>query len=150
MAYREVEGDLFAVVADAFGHGINAYGDMGEGIASIFARRWPDMFETYRGLCAHGLIEPGRAWGYTASDGARLYGMVTEDVPGHARLDWVASAVGRALDDLTAQGGAVLAVPKIGAGLGGLAWSDVRQTLQEVSARQAATLLVVIRPPSDC
>lgn len=52
MATLELKfGDLFNSEADAIGHGTNTHGLMGAGIAVLFRRKHPAMYERYRELC---------------------------------------------------------------------------------------------------
>lgn len=43
---------------------VNCEGTMDEGIASIFRRRYPYMFERYKWICEQGLLAPGKLWIY--------------------------------------------------------------------------------------
>lgn len=52
------EGDLFKA-SGCIGHGVNCAGAMGKGIALEFKRRWPEMYESYRGLCLSRKFGPG-------------------------------------------------------------------------------------------
>lgn len=45
---------------------VNCEGTMDEGIASIFRRRYPYMFERYKWICEQGLLAPGKLWIYNS------------------------------------------------------------------------------------
>lgn len=45
---------------------VNCEGTMDEGIASIFRRRYPYMFEHYKWICEQGLLAPGKLWIYNS------------------------------------------------------------------------------------
>lgn len=123
----ELKGDLFGSSAPAFGHGVNCAGVMGAGIAVGFRARWPQMYNDYR---ASALVPGGLHIYRLGSRPFALYGMASQDRPGlHARIEWVLSSASAALSDAYASGFDRIAVPRIGCGIGGLAWPDVKAAL---------------------
>ena len=124
----ERTGDLFSTECPALGHGVNTLGSMGAGIAVEFRRRWPAMYHAYRAECRSGRLQPGGIFVWQADD-RLIVNLATQHGVGRgaARLEWVRQAV-RASAQLSVAG---LALPRIGAGLGGLRWADVRAILDE-------------------
>ena len=45
---------------------------MDEGIASIFRRRYPYMFERYKWICEQGLLAPGKLWIYNSQSKRKI------------------------------------------------------------------------------
>jgi O-acetyl-ADP-ribose deacetylase (regulator of RNase III) len=101
---------------------------MGAGIAVEFRRRWPAMYDAYRAECRSGRLQPGGIFVWQAAD-RLIVNLATQRGVGRgaARLEWVRQAA-RATAQLSVAG---LALPRIGAGLGGLRWADVRAILDE-------------------
>ena len=124
----ERAGDLFTSECLALGHGVNTLGSMGAGIAVEFRRRWPAMYDAYRAECRSGRLQPGGIFVWQAAD-RLIVNLATQRGVGRgaARLEWVRQAA-RATAQLSVAG---LALPRIGAGLGGLRWADVRAILDE-------------------
>ena len=124
----ERTGDLFSTECPALGHGVNTLGSMGAGIAVEFRRRWPAMYDAYREECRSGRLQPGGIFVYQAPD-RLIVNLATQRRVGRgaARLEWVRQAA-HATAQLSVAG---LALPRIGAGLGGLRWADVRAVLEE-------------------
>ena len=124
----ERTGDLFSTECPALGHGVNTLGSMGAGIAVEFRRRWPAMYDAYRAECRSGRLQPGGIFVWQAAD-QLIVNLATQRGIGRgaARLEWVRQAA-RATAQLSVAG---LALPRIGAGLGGLRWADVRAILDE-------------------
>jgi O-acetyl-ADP-ribose deacetylase (regulator of RNase III) len=120
-------GDLFSSTCPALAHGVNTLGRMGAGIAVEFRRRWPAMYDAYVAECRSGRLRPGGIFVYQAPD-RLIVNMATQQRVGRgsARLEWVRSAA-RQVARLPLEG---LALPRIGAGLGGLAWDDVAAVLE--------------------
>jgi O-acetyl-ADP-ribose deacetylase (regulator of RNase III) len=145
MPYTEVTGDLFAQGLPAIGHGCNCVGSMGAGIAAEFGRRWPEMYAAYRARCEAGTFRPGGFFAWDAGD-VVVYNLATQPSPGpSARVEAIGASVGAALADAASRGIARLGVPRLGAGIGGLAWPDVERVLRPVAEASDVDLVVVTR-----
>lgn len=150
MGFFEVEADIFDLDVPAIGHGCNCQGVMGAGIAVEFRRRWPRMYDYYAEFCADGDATPGDFFPYEDDNGRVIYNLFTQVFPGaHAHLDYIRAAVEAAITDCQERGIRSLAIPRIGAGIGGLRWSDVRQVLRDISIPiENFTLYAVTLPPA--
>lgn len=125
-------GDLFTSDAQALAHGCNTKGLMGAGIALQFQNRYPEMFTDYRIKCLTGQFVPGSYYAYKAPDGKIILNLATQTYPGaFAKCEWIEASLLRVLQDMPDL--KTIALPTIGAGLGGLRWEEVQQTLQRVS-----------------
>jgi O-acetyl-ADP-ribose deacetylase (regulator of RNase III) len=131
-----MQGDLFSSTTPAIGHGVNTTGVMGAGIAVAFKKEFPEMYEEYRQHCLDGSLEPGGLFEYAVEEeNLYVYNLATQDKPGaHAHLDWLRSSLNTALWRVDGYGMDRIALPRIGAGLGGLAWEDVERVMLEVVA----------------
>jgi O-acetyl-ADP-ribose deacetylase (regulator of RNase III) len=147
MSLVEVTGNLFTTPGlDALGHGVNCQGRMGAGIAVDFKRRWPAMFHRYRVACSSGM-RPGDCLVCPETKPIWIYCLATQPSPGPcASLPAIQVAVQRMLAHARAAGVTRIGIPRIGAGLGGASWRDVRAVLEELAARAPVELVVVTRP----
>ena len=140
------EGDLFgAKDFRAWAHGCNCAGSMGAGIAVEFKRRFPRMFDEYRVRCADGRFGLGDVFVWSEGD-MTVYNLGTQE---HwrkkAQLAALSKAVGRMVS-LAEKGGVErIALPRIGAGLGGLDWPKVRTVLEEAGGATGVELVVFER-----
>ena len=133
----EKSGNLFHSGISVIGHGINVDGKMGAGIAKGFADLYPDMRDEYVVLCRQNKIAPGTAWVWhdPTSDDIVL-NVASQDRTGrHARLSWVKSSVTDAIEQIreTNPDTTVIGLPRIGCGIGGLVWDDVREVLSDIA-----------------
>ena len=127
----EKTGDLFTTSNTFLAHGVNTAGVMGAGIAKSFAARFPKMVPTYRKMCQDGLLTPGRVFTYVDPEsGVTVYNAATQDLPGrHASLGWVVDAMCTVAAESVTAGHRTVSVPRIGCGIGGLDWDNVRMVL---------------------
>lgn len=144
-------GDLFTQGFTAYAHGVNCRGLMGAGIAREFRRRWPGMHNQYAYLCARYRLQLGEVFKWqrhdAEADNTIIYSLATQDRPGrHASLDAVRQTVTWMVDDAEAHGVPEIGLPRIGAGIGGLAWSDVSAVLDDVAGASPVRLVVVSLP----
>jgi O-acetyl-ADP-ribose deacetylase (regulator of RNase III) len=139
MPVEYVSGDLFTnrVGAQAFAHGCNCQGAMGAGIAVGFKQRYPAMYEEYRQRCkaTPRTFNPGDVFLYKSDSGKPwVFNLATQE--GYRRSRATYEAVERALQEMRVQADAAgvtsIAMPQIGAGLGGLAWKNVRDVINRV------------------
>ncbi|WP_328917708.1 macro domain-containing protein [Streptomyces sp. NBC_00223] len=114
-------------------HGCNCAGAMGRGIAVEFKHRWPSMYTEYQHRCRTGLFTPGEVFPWRAPDGTTIYNLGTQAhwrTP--ARLDDVRTAFHAMIAQANTHGIRLIAMPRIAAGLGRLAWQDIERSLNEV------------------
>jgi len=138
-----LSGDLFHHPGlPALAHGCNCAGAMGRGIAVEFRRRYPRMFAAYRERCSEGRFGLGDVFPWTEA-GITVFNLGTQQ---HWKTRAELPAVERALRELVRQAEAAglprVGLPRIGAGLGGLDWAEVRGLLERVGAGTAVELVV--------
>lgn len=134
MTFIEKIGDLFTSDAPALGHGVNCKGLMGAGIAIQFRRGYPGMYAEYRKLCVEKLLRPGQIYPYRAGD-RTIVNIASQEYPGpDASLRWLELGLSAALEYCVERELAALAIPRIGCGIGGLAWLDAKHVMTEVAS----------------
>lgn len=141
-------GDLFSQPdVKSLGHGVNLIGVMGAGIAPQFKRRWPSMFDAYRNACIDKTLKLGDVMPWPLPGGAVIYNLASQRRPGpDATLDAIAKALRSTLEHAHLNFIDAVAIPRIGAGKGGLRWADVDDCITEVAATSTVKLVVVSLP----
>lgn len=140
MTVEYVNGDMF--VEPAIAHGCNIHGVMGAGVATIVRARFPDAYRVYVKACAAGAFGLGDVQRWT--DGtATVFNLGTQVRPGRdARLDAIELAVTRLVVICELEGIPVVGVPRLGCGIGGLDWEDVRDAIERAAAGSAVVVRV--------
>jgi O-acetyl-ADP-ribose deacetylase (regulator of RNase III) len=117
---------------------------MGKGIAVEFKRRWPSMYAEYHQLCKQGRFQLGDVFAW--SDGAiTIFNLATQgSFNGRVRaeLGAVEQALAKMLTLAEEKKLAAIGMPRIGAGLGGLPWQEVRAVIQRLGAASPVKLVV--------
>lgn len=151
MPIHYVSGDLFANShgAQALAHGVNCRGSMGAGIAVGFRERYPAMFGEYRRRCTATPRElnPGDVMLWRAEGAPWVFNLATQEDYWRSRATY--SAVEQALTTMRAraevEGITSIAMPRIGAGYGGLSWRKVCEIVERVFAGWPGELYVYER-----
>ena len=130
-------GDIFRLPGvTSYAHGCNCAGAMGKGIALQFKRKFHKMFLQYNSLCTSGNFKPGDVFPYEYTPGCYVYNLATQKhyaIHGQlAKLEHIRKSVSKMLEHASAHNVMDIALPKIGAGLGGLDWEDVKIVLEDV------------------
>jgi O-acetyl-ADP-ribose deacetylase (regulator of RNase III) len=146
-----VSGDLFRSGLPALAHGCNCAGAMGKGIAREFRARFPAMYHEYRRRCAQGRFTLGDVFMWR-DDGMIIFNLATQSSwRTTASIEAIETAARRMV--ALAEQNAVhqIGLPRIGSGLGGLPWLEVRQRLDLIGSQTTVQLLVYDggMPPTD-
>ena len=142
MSHIEIlTGDMFASGAEALVIPVNAHGVHGAGLAKIAAKRWPATMEVYTASAkiakGGGAFHPGGVWAFRAEVWV-LCAATKNHWRDPSRMEWVRTASDGIVKACAEHKIASLALPAIGAGLGGLHWDDVRPVLVDAAERMTA------------
>lgn len=131
---KEVTGNVVYADEVAIGHGVNTKGLMGAGVAKAIREAYPQISGAYIQWCNNG-AQGGDVQLYKVSDERVIVNIASQEVPGaDARYAWLAAGVARAVQDLANIGINKMAIPRIGAGIGGLDWEAVKIILLLIEA----------------
>jgi O-acetyl-ADP-ribose deacetylase (regulator of RNase III) len=132
------QGDLLAADVDALVNAVNTVGVMGKGIALAFKNRFPTNFQAYAAACQRGEVVTGRMF---VTETQALLGprwIVNFPTKQHwrdpSRLEWVRSGLQDLRRFLLTESVPSVALPALGAGLGGLNWPAVRAEIETALA----------------
>ncbi len=124
------QGNLLDADVDALVNAVNTVGVMGKGIALAFKQRFPANYQAYAAACQRGDVQTGRMF---ITDTQALLGprwIVNFPTKQHwrdpSRLEWVRSGLQDLRRFLMDEDVQSVALPALGAGLGGLSWPVVR------------------------
>ena len=138
-------GNIFKIDnVNNFAHGCNCAGAMGKGIALQFRKRFPLMYTQYKNLCASGDFQLGDVFLYQFNEGfvfnlATQYSWKTK-----ADENAIRTSLTKMLDIACEYNIKQIAFPKIGAGLGGLDWLEVKLIIEDIASKYNDINLFVV------
>jgi O-acetyl-ADP-ribose deacetylase (regulator of RNase III) len=146
---HEIEGDILETKAAAIAQGVAANDPMNHGLAAALHERYPAMHKDFHHWCRQKHPKPGSAWLWSGAGGVRVINLITQDggyEHGSKRQRATVSDVNhalRALRKLIEQEHiASVALPRIGTGVDGLDWSEVRPLIESQLGNLAADIYV--------
>lgn len=139
------EGNIFKIEGvTSYAHGCNCAGAMGKGIALQFRAKFPDMYRIYKQMCKSGRFNLGDVYDYDYG-GGHVYNLGTQKSWGPcAKLRYIEESVRKMCELAIADNIDAIALPAIGAGLGGLNWDDVKRTITKVAEDFSQVTLYVV------
>jgi O-acetyl-ADP-ribose deacetylase (regulator of RNase III) len=128
-------GDIFTTDKPAIGHGVNLWGVMGSGIAVLVRRNFPEIFAPYKKACNTKELAPGGMLPIFTKD-TWIFNLASQVKPGaNASLDLLEKSVEESFRFAEETNVSGFALPRIGAGVGGLKWFDALEVLEFVTAK---------------
>lgn len=143
---RFVSGDLLREDVEALVNTVNCVGAMGRGIALQFKKAFPENNKVYEKACANHEVQPGRMFVVETGEFTNPKYIINFPTKRHwrgkSRIEDIESGLKDLKQVILLRGIHSIAIPPLGAGLGGLDWAEVKskivqelQSLEEVDVR---------------
>lgn len=143
-------GDVLAEDAEALVNTVNCVGVMGRGIALQFKRAWPENFKAYAAACRRDEVQPGRMFVFETREltGPRyIINFPTKrHWRGKSRIEDIEAGLEALVEEIRSCDIRSIAVPPLGAGLGGLDWAEVRIRIEGALGGMDEVRVVVFEP----
>ena len=147
---EHVTGNLLEARADALVNTVNCVGVMGKGIALQFRQAFPSMYEAYRAAAKAGEVRPGSMHVFDLRSLVPPRYVINFPTRRHWRGKSRIEDIEAGLADLDQTVRRLdirsVAVPPLGAGAGGLAWSLVRSRIGRTLAALDDVRVLVYEP----
>lgn len=127
-------GDLLIDGADVLVNTVNTKGVMGGGIAAQFKKQFPEMFYDYAIAAMRGEVKIGRMHIYTRSFYSKkfIFNFPTkEHYVNPSKMSYIREGLRDLVQAVKLLEVQSVAIPALGAGLGGLPWDDVFSVIQQ-------------------
>lgn len=146
----ERHGNLLEADAEALVNTVNTVGVMGKGIALQFKRAYPDNFRIYETACRRGEVRLGEMLVVPLQSMTPPRYIINFPTKSHWRASSKLDDIRSGLMDLVRVVRELelssIAVPPLGCGNGGLAWSDVYPLVRDACCGIPDTLVMVFPP----
>ena len=150
MVFYIKDGDIFNIPQIRnYAHGCNCAGAMGKGIAVQFKMRFPKMYEEYRNLCREGRFSAGEVFAYHDGESI-IFNLGTQrSWKEKAKLEYIETSLRKMMKIAQEEGVKAIAMPAVGAGLGGCDWNSIMQIINNIAHEVPSVDLYVIEHYSD-
>ncbi len=144
-------GDILRADAEALVNTVNCIGIMGRGLALQFKNEFPDNFKAYTNACARKDLQPGRMFVFETGQLKPKYVInfpTKRHWRGKSRMEDIEAGLRALVDEIRVRRISSIAIPPLGAGLGGLNWADVRSRI-EAALRSVEGVEVTVFEPNS-
>lgn len=143
------QGDILRDESEAIVNPVNCVGVMGRGLALQFRKAYPTVFDAYATACKQGEVQPGRM--FVTETGDLLPRCVVHfPTKRHwrdkSRMEDIETGLAALVQIIRAYRLRSIAIPALGAGLGGLEWSDVRPRIVAALSELDAVRIRIYEP----
>ncbi len=143
-------GDILKENAEALVNTVNCVGFMGRGIALQFKRAFSENFKAYAAACRRREVEPGRM--FVFDTGKLTHPRYIINFPtkrhwhGKSRIEDIEAGLESLVAVIHERRIRSIAIPPLGAGLGGLNWAEVRPRIERALLPLADVRVVLFEP----
>jgi len=144
------QGDILTEDVEALVNTVNCVGFMGRGIALQFKKAWPDNFKAYAAACRGKRVQPGRMFVFDTGQLTNPRYIINFPTKRHwrgkSRLEDIEAGLEALADEVRERNIRSIAIPPLGAGLGGLDWEDVRPRIERIVEKLPNVKVVLYEP----
>ena len=136
MAWAELNTDITKSEASCIVSAANCVGVMGGGVAKAIKDEFPWCYPPYKIACNEGVLKPGSIFAvkldvFPHMKYPQIIHLSTKNHwKGKSQLDWVDSGCQELRKFIEKHRLMSIAIPRLGCGLGGLDWDDVRPIMR--------------------
>jgi O-acetyl-ADP-ribose deacetylase (regulator of RNase III) len=145
-----VSGNILQAKVDALVNPVNTAGVMGKGLALQFKKAFPANYKAYERAAKAKQLEVGKMFVFEAGDTAVPRYIVNFPTKAHwrgaSKLDYIETGLRDLVHVVGERKMRSIAIPPLGAGLGGLAWADVRPLIVSALAELEDVDVLVFEP----
>lgn len=145
-----ITGNIFNSNTQALVNTVNCVGVMGRGIALQFKNKYPNNFKAYQKACKQEQIIPGKMFVFATGELINPQWIINFPTKRHWKEKSRIEDIKLGLDDLVKiiqeNNISSIAIPPLGAGLGGLNWKDVRQQIEKKLSNMKNVSILVYEP----
>lgn len=144
------KGNLLDADVEVLVNAVNTVGVMGKGIALMFKQRFPKNMQEYVVACKAGQVQIGQMFATRtdATTGAKwIVNFPTKQHwRGYSQMAWIEEGLQDLRRFIIENDIKSIAIPPLGAGLGGLSWHDVKPRIIEALQDLTDVNIVIFEP----
>lgn len=145
-------GDLLRDDAEALVNTVNCVGIMGRGIALQFKKAFPENFSAYARACERREVQPGKMFVFETGQLTPPRFIINFPTKRHwkrkSRMEDIEAGLQALKEEIARHQLRSIAIPPLGAGLGGLSWMAVRSRIIQ-ALQDCPNVKVVLYAPAE-
>lgn len=146
-------GNILGADAEALVNTVNCVGIMGRGIALQFKEKFPANFRAYAAACERGEVRPGHMFvyptGWVTGPKYIINFPTKRHWRGKSRIEDIEAGLAALRLEIERRGIRSIAIPPLGAGLGGLDWKEVRPRIERALKSLDDVHIAVFEPNKE-
>jgi len=127
-------GDILQADVEAIVNTVNCVGVMGRGLALQFKKAWPENFRAYKQACDAKDVKPGSMFVFDTQQLSNPRYIVNFPTKRHwrgaSRIEDIEAGLAALVQWIQQVEVKSIAIPPLGAGLGGLDWESVKEKIE--------------------
>lgn len=143
-------GDILEEDAEALVNTVNCVGFMGRGISLQFKKAWPENFRVYAAACRRQEVQPGHMLVFETGRLTNPRYIINFPTKRHwrgkSRMEDIEAGLDALVAEIRQRKVQSVALPPLGAGLGGLHWPEVRTRIERAMRDLPDVRVVVFEP----
>lgn len=147
---KYLTGNLFDSNAEALVNTVNCVGVMGRGIALQFKKSYPDNFKAYELACKRNEVITGKMFVFELNRLVNPKYIINFPTKRHwrgaSRIEDIEAGLVDLVDEIVKRNISSIAIPPLGAGLGGLDWNEVKGKIEIALCQLAGVDIEVYKP----
>jgi O-acetyl-ADP-ribose deacetylase (regulator of RNase III) len=144
------QGNLLEADAEALVNTVNCEGFMGKGIALQFKKAFPENARAYERACRAGEVQPGRMLVFSTNSLVNPRYIINFPTKRRwrekSRIEYIESGMRALVGEVRRLRISSIAIPPLGAGLGGLNWRQVRPVIERALAELPSVEVLLFEP----
>lgn len=143
-------GDILKENVEAIVNTVNCVGVMGRGIALQFKKAFPENFKSYAAVCKKKELQPGSMFVFEPKQLINPKYIINFPTKRHwrgkSRLEDIESGLSALVEEIRTRQIKSIAIPPLGAGLGGLPWIEVKKRILGAFSDLSIVDVVIFEP----
>lgn len=132
---KYIKGNIFNSGCAVLVNPVNCVGVMGKGLALKFKKRYPVMFQTYKNVCDTKELRPGQPMLVYGPDKSVILFPTKYHWREKSKVIYIKDGLEAISCCYKSFGIESIAFPKLGCGLGGLDWEEIRPLIEQYMSR---------------
>lgn len=147
---KYIHGNLFDSQAEVIVNAVNTVGVMGKGIALDFKEKYPSNMAAYKQACTDGVVQIGKVFPVSVTESNSVVWVVNFPTKMHWKgksdIEWIKAGLVDLKRFIKSYNIKSIAIPPLGAGHGGLSWSEVKKCIENELSSLTDVVIEIYEP----